>query len=201
MGGPMKLLSTIVMVVVVVGLSSCRFEVPDTNEQRALVERGSFPSGAPLWVSGTVEGAERQHSTGVIPEYVVPPAAVYVRSDESRAMMREREDRQEKEVPVTKEQSPLARIMALCPGLDTQVNAALTTVNHNERIARYESLTRDCSASADLWLWLGQDYLKAGQFPQAQAAFERVLMLDAANAEAKSGLDEVQKLAASAGKP
>lgn len=184
------------VVALVVVASGCRIVVPSVEEQKYLAAQGAFAGGAPAWVSTHVRPSES--SSGLIPESYSSPNSI--RGDLASDRLVEQEQQQvvagavapqsdEKPVPT----SPLDRIAAVCPGIDKAVNDALTTVELEQRIAQYSNLTVQCSGSSDLWIWLGNDYLKANQIPQAKRAFDQALIVEPTNADAKNGIDEVNR--------
>ena len=95
--------------------------------------------------------------------------------------------------PVKMAKSALDRIADQCPGTESEVNAALTNIDREAKIKQYEALTKRCPMSAELQLWLSQEYLKANKLVAARSGFEQVLVLDPTNEEAKAGIVKTEK--------
>ena len=178
-------------------LGACRFESPSVEEQQYLAGQGAFAGGSPAWVSTAVQGKK---APNLIPESFAAPDAIRGRLssdllDEQRQKSLELAAKEkaapQKSVP---DASPLNRINQVCPGVESSVNDALTTVDLNERIGKYASLTSQCSSAYDLWIWLGNDYLKAERIPEAKRAFDQALVLNPGNTEASQGLDKVSSI-------
>ena len=180
-------------------LASCSLRVPTPAEQAKLADDGAFPGGTPAWVSGAVAGPRAD--AGAIPQQFAAPLAA-----QSAALPYENEGEQivtEKlnakasastSAPEAEAaDSPLGRITHACPSVEADVREALVTTELSERTKLYAGLVKRCPSSADLWLWLGKDYLAADDLDNAARAFEKALTFDHDNAEAKSLLSNVGK--------
>lgn len=200
----------VLLALVLLFASSCRFKFPSTNEGQLLARQGAFPSGLPGWVKTPPEmGPARVSREGLVPQtygaaQVVQTAsgssaAAAVGSERDAQLSRQEAARKaQTEAEPEKDQaevSPLDRIEQVCPGMESQVSDALRIEGLDERIRSYENLTSRCSQSSDLWFWLGRDYQQAKRYPQAVRAFEQVLVLDPRNQAARALLDESRGLA------
>ena len=186
-------------------LSSCRLKFPSTRESRELVAQGAFPGGAPRWIPAVRGERSARRASGFVPESYSSPRA----ESEKRGLSATRDlgfadDRQadtlarnaaaaEVDAAPSASLSPLERIAQVCAGLDSQVNAALTTTNMSERIEKYRSLVNRCPNSADLWFWLGRDYYRQNNLAQAGRCLEQALVLNSGNTEARNMLAEVRR--------
>lgn len=183
----------LLMSVVMTGSIACRFKMPNVEEQRALIARRSLGDSNPEWLARPVVDPTAKHiSFGLIPQSFGSPlapnpmeASMADREREQR-LARAREAKAQDKSKDEKKDSPLARIDTLCPGLEGDVNAALVTLEAEERAQRYKQLTERCPQSPDLWLWLAQDAFVIGEFDQARLAVTRTLALDPNNAEARA---------------
>lgn len=198
------------VLLLVLGLSllGCRIKSPSVAEQQALAERGAFPRGVPAWSSGAVAaaGAVGRQAPGIIPtqyERSSLPSS-QDRPNINRAEVSRRAAMTNTSSPLTEadaletsdnreSQSELGRIEALCPGLESDVTSALTTVNIDDRIRQYRRLTSRCPESYDLWLWLAKDFYSAGRIAEAEKAANRVLSLDAGNSSASALITNIRR--------
>lgn len=197
--------------ILVLATTSCRFRLPSTNEGQVLAERGAFPSSLPGWVKAPDDmGAARANRGGLVPQgygaaKVVQTANAGSGSNaieqERRAQEKRSEEERESQRAVSTqtqgESSPLDRIEQLCPGLEDEVTEALKTIEIKERIQQYERLSVKCPNSADIWFWLAQDYHKTSRFAEAVRSYEQVLVLDPQNQAAQALADEARQLNAS----
>lgn len=204
------------ILVLVFGAVGCRFQMPSSSEGTTLASKGVFPGGVPSWVRQPEDGERfKASSSGVIPHGYTTPPAVQINSatipdvnletppstaerkrDASRERLAGADIDRTSEVAGEDEDesnSPLARIAALCPGMESSVSEALRTEAQGLRIQKYEKLTRACPESEDLWIWLGKDYQSAGMLVQAMRSFERVLVVNSSNEEAQELLASVKK--------
>lgn len=207
--------------------AGCRIKSPTLEEQRALAERGAFGSGTPAWMSaaaGVRSGSGGGIGGGLIPQVFSPPGDSIAGNTQQQAALRksaeealdEQREAQQKlrtaddrttkatdtygsRSGATEKESPLDRILAACPGIESQVNDALTTVDTDQRIAKYVQLTNRCSHSWDLWLWLGKDYQKKNRLVQASRCYEKALILNNQAEEAEQLLAESRKKLGSGG--
>lgn len=199
MGIMTRLRLSLLLSATALSLASCKFRVPSPEEQDELLKRKTFPGGAPGWFSPTTANSGvPQQPSGYISNSLRGPAAIAPRVDEVEIpkQLRDEEYRRIKAQQATQSvelKSPLDRIAKSCPSIEQDVNAAITTTDRNERVAKYETLTARCPSSPDLFLWLAADYMKAGRSMDARSTYEKVLVLDSSNAEAKNGLDELNK--------
>ncbi|OVE80199.1 hypothetical protein BVY02_01050 [bacterium J17] len=193
--------------------AGCRFKSPTVQEQKELVNRGSFPRGVPPWIPpAAISGKPKRLSSGFISEsFSGPGNAVPARtglSKESDSLQSDDDLEEERRTSASNTQEdvridlsgdtpkaddPLSRISGVCSGMETEVNDALLTVNVEQRIAKYKSLVNRCPASSDLWLWLGKEYKLQGRNVEAGRCFEKVLVIDNDNEEAESLLGEVRE--------
>jgi len=181
-------------------LFSCGLRVPSADEQAKLEEMGAFPGGSPQWITTGVQS--NKGAGGLIPtSYKVPEnttqESIETGFQEKRAAMTQtREDLTygDTDEPMMgdTEDSPLARINSVCPGMENDVNEAITTTVRAERIRKYEVLARRCPSSWDLWLWLGRDYLRDNKLAAAGRSYERVLVLNPNQAEADEQLRRIR---------
>jgi hypothetical protein len=184
-----------VSLLVLVTLSACSFSVPTEEEQMKLVQDPNFPGGAPPWFSNAA-GGNASLGNGIIPQTVTPVASLAARTAEVQypLLVRSEDLAKAAETPaVAKATSSLDRIANQCSGTEDAVNAALTNTNREAKIKQYEALTKKCPMSADLQLWLSQEYLKANKLIQARTGFEQVLVLDPTNEEAKAGIAKTEQ--------
>ena len=180
--------------------SACSFSVPSREEQNQLIQDKTFPAGAPPWFANSVAGrtgyGTQNAGNGIVPQVISPLQAsaakqeaveypILVRAEE----LKERQQAKQSEVA----KSPLQRIDEVCPEAEAQVNAAITTTNRQEKIKQFEALTKKCPMSADLQLWLSQEYLRANNLVAARAGFSQVLVLDPRNEDAKAGITQVER--------
>lgn len=195
-------------------LGGCSFKSPSAKEGQVLLERGAFPSTVPSWVNQSASINPRISSAGFVPRgYGVPPAVARSRSRGGSGMAlsqsgvkeilknaerKENADMKESnssafdDSNAEEELSPLAAIAAKCPQVEKDVSDALQITDINSRIKRYEILSRRCSASSHLWVWLGRDYKAVGDLRDAQRCFERALVADPSNMEAEDLLLETK---------
>lgn len=202
-------------------VSGCRIKAPTVAEQQALMERKSFPGGVPAWFSPGAAGPAAQGDTfggGLIPRKLGAPPLVASASiveptteisnanaigplqpqlkpkgfatDATTPQGRTAVEKsvETKAAPA----SALDRITQGCPGVESQVTQALTTTEVDSRIQQYEALLSKCPRSSDLHVWLGKDYLNLGQNAKAGRLFEKALVLDNTNAEAKQLLEKAR---------
>lgn len=203
----------------------CRVKSPTLDEQRELVRRGAFPSGTPGWMaSQTGLGTQgRAGFGGLIPQVFSTPAESTSGSSQllatieqqtaerERRLQQEQLDRQRADDRSTQalsatgvkdeKDSPLNRINRACPGIESQVNEALTTIDIEQRIAKYVTLTNRCPHSFDLWLWLGKDYEKRNKLVQASRCYEKALVLNNQSEEASRLLEQSRRKLGSESKP
>lgn len=200
----------IIVILILLFSSSCRFKSPSIAEGQLLAKQGAFPSGLPGWVKPSDDmDAARVTREGLMPSNF--SSTQIVKKDNARSPSqaiskakqaqdaKAKEDfskaRAESNLKKDEELSPLDRIESVCPGLEIEVTNALKTVKLSQRISKYDSLTTRCSSSSDLWFWLAQDYQAAGKLPEAIRSFEQVLVLDPKNQAAQALLDEVRQAA------
>lgn len=79
---------------------------------------------------------------------------------------------------------PLSSIAQLCPHLERPLNDALTTVDDELQIVKYEALTKRCPNSAPLLMFLCEAYQRGKKSAATKRCLEQVLMLDPENPEA-----------------
>lgn len=198
---------------------SCRFDLPDTREGQSLARAGAFPDQFPTWVvppddmeTGTASNA------GIMPRsYTATPAVKSSREAQpankagqpnfERTRMRQINAIERSESATAEkieadtsavnkaDDSPLDRIEQTCPGTENSVSEALRTTDVNERIRKYNTLTKYCSNSSDIWFWLGKDYQSQGRYADAKRCFDKVLVLDPDNEAAKALLKIVNSKA------
>jgi len=188
------------LMAIAVTMAGCRFVSPSTSEQAELIKRGSFPSSAPAWVSGAGDSGASigTGGAGIIPTVVVPPTAQASNYYQMESAVAENiSANQEIKTSMIKEEekileSPLDRIEKVCPGNETRVNEALTTIDRRERISKYESLLGSCPLAFDIKLWLASDYTKVGRYGDALALYKQVLTMDPANKHARDGIAEIE---------
>lgn len=191
-------------------LSGCSLSFPTVAEQKELLKRGHFPERVPAWVSRPAQlgyDTARQ-SGGAFPEsFGVPgampgigPATGLDRQAEDREerlkQIKERDEKvkaMEGEESEKKEDSPLGRIEAKCPNLESQVVDAITTTETSPRKRKLLSLTQRCPLSWDLWFWLAQAYEKEERYGDAENCLNQVLLLDKGNKEAEEFLKQVKE--------
>lgn len=190
------------------GATGCRFRAPSVAEQERLITSGAFPGGVPAWVSPAARGEvpAGRLSSGFVPESFSarPPRSSslafntgsvsqpYFEQAPLEVARLRREQAQQAAQQEHEEDSPLERITRRCPQVEDSVAEALTTTDRTKRIAMYESLTKRCPNSADLWTWLGKDYSRDGNLVKAANSLERALILDSSNEEARSLLATVR---------
>ena len=204
-------------------LTACRFKVPSAAEGQHLVDSKIFPDKAPAWImqspdkppvpSADAGFAAQTHSVPqavIATSQAIPSAATEgLAGDKVNPFgppaIEQKDKKESTEAPEAakapgaaspaKEMSPLERIDKSCAGLEPEVKDALQTLDRAARIGKYEKLTRRCSQSWDLWLWLAKDYESEGKLAEASRCYQKVLTLDNGNELAQSGLANVnQKL-------
>ena len=200
--------------VIVLSSSACRFVLPDFNEGQTLARRGAFPSELPTWVKPLADqDIKRPSSSGMIPLSYGTPGIV--RSAQTQAGDSDDKNRKKDRRKLAgigsaasnqaglstagdggDSDSPLDRILELCPGIESGVSEALRTESAKDRIAKYNSLTLRCPNSSDLWFWLGKDYESLRRYSDAIRSYERVLALEPENKAAKVLLKVVKERAA-----
>lgn len=202
-GSLFRLLAGIPLAVVVVAAAGgCRFVVPDIHEQQELAKRGAFAGGTPAWVATSNKGVSSagRSSTGFLPESYstdlsgtsVSPVYAAMTND-TKSQLADAQKAAAVRKAAEPMQGPLDRIAKACPGTEAEVNDALTTVEAPLRLEKYRALTRQCSASADLWIWNGKEYLAIGKLADAGRCFDQALVLEPQNIEAADFLAEVRK--------
>lgn len=166
-------------------LSSCSFKSASGAATQQLIERGAFPGQAPVWVSQTGLTQSRY------PGFGKTTGTGFNNSLNQNILERQYNARNAnlKKVKAaaklkSKEVSPLDKILEICPRIEEQLNKALVTTELTARIAQYQSLTRRCVISSELWVWLGNDYLASGDYLQAKSCAEKAISLDPRNKEA-----------------
>ena len=191
-------------------LNSCRFKLPSVNEGQVFKRSGAFTTEVPGWVNqNRDEAPELTTNSGVLPlaagtsasveqsRASLPTGAAAVQGELQHKIKKGSEERNKAKIAEGNDQiddnSPLGRIEAVCPGLESDVSDSLTTTDTESRIRKYESLTRRCPDSADLWLWLGKDYQSEKRLAEASRCFERVLLIDGSNEVAQALLSVVKK--------
>lgn len=185
-------------------LAGCRFKSPTMAEQQELQRRGALAQGSPAWMATPTggAGATGRASSGFLPESYsaslsgAAVSPVYSTIDQQDQYRRDVDDKTAaaaaKSSAAVKE-GPLDRIERACPGLEKEVNDALTTTDSAERTAKYHALTQKCTASADLWIWTGKAYLTQGRLADSERAFDQAIGIDPQNTEASDLLTEVRK--------
>ena len=81
--------------------------------------------------------------------------------------------------------------------MEEPLNQALVTTEVAARIKLYESITKRCAISADLWTWLGNSYLESGDYLQAKSCAEKAISLDSRNKEASELINKASTRKAS----
>ncbi len=190
-------------IVVLFGVSGCRFVTPDVKEQQELARRGALGSGAPAWMAASNKGVDAagRSSFGFLPDSYsanlsgTSVSSVYTTISEEDAYRRLEKEKitAASQNSSTEKEGPLDRIAKACPGMEKEVNDALTTVDSKERLDKYSALTNRCSASADLWLWTGKAYLTQGKLSDAARSFQQAITVDPQNTEDSELLDETKK--------
>ncbi|MBP9838209.1 MAG: hypothetical protein KBC84_05795 [Proteobacteria bacterium] len=191
-----KLLS---LTILLVSFSSCTFVTPNYKEQQVLLEKGSFAGGAPPWLASPRAGANPGAGLGGGSSFGIMPQSFASNNQQNNTLeendsLVDRRIKQEVHAPVVKKNvessSPLIRITQKCPSVESDVTAALTTLDLKDRIRKYESLTNRCPDSWDLWLWLGKDYEKNKESVKAGRCFEKALVINNSSEEAQKLLDD-----------
>jgi len=185
----LKIISLLVLAVVV--LPGCRVKVPTAEEQAELVQKRTFPAGAPAWFAQT--GGRAQMQGGVIPQTLAVPQAIAARTEDVTypVLVRAEEIAKPTDAGAERQLTALQRVNQTCPGREKEINAALTTVELEKRITQYRALSQSCPMSADLLLWLASDYAKAGKHIDARSAYNQVLVLEPTNEDARAGIAAV----------
>ena len=183
---------------VICSLSACSFSVPSAEEQKQLVQDKNFVAGTPAWFVNSAGGQSGMvASNGIIPSAVAPLPSLDARTTEVQYPMLVRSEeiaKAEESQPVASAKSSLERISQQCSASESEVNTALTNIDRESKIKQYEALTKKCPMSADLQLWLSQEYLKVNKLIAARSGFEQVLVLDPTNEDAKAGIAKSEKL-------
>jgi len=187
---------------VICSLSACSFSVPSAEEQKQLVQDKNFVAGTPAWFVNSAGGQSGGQSgmvasNGIIPSAVAPLPSLDARTAEVQYPMLVRSEeiaKAEESKPVASAKSSLERISQQCSASESEVNTALTNIDRESKIKQYEALTKKCPMSADLQLWLSQEYLKVNKLIAARSGFEQVLVLDPTNEDAKAGIAKSEKL-------
>ena len=189
-----------VALVLSVAITGCTFRVPTVAEQEKLLEMGAFPTGAPAWISPAARGesAGSAVSSGIVPvTFSAQPsqssAVAFSTGEVSSNAFEPPQPRLPTPVAVTKPPSPLERIAAACPDIESAASSALTTTEPDIRIKKYESLLKRCPESTDLQLWLAKDYLRTGSYARATQSVEAVLRIENQHLEARAHLAEIKK--------
>lgn len=191
--------------------NSCQFRQPTLADQKELMRKGAFPGGTPAWVatprergSGFADATagdgmfRRSLSTrdniaipedqGILDRKLSQIEARKIK-DEAALKNAETEKKQLKD-----SKSPLDRILSVCPKSEKEVTEALQILDLASRIKKYETIVSKCPDSWDLWLWLAKDYEKNHQLVQAGRSYEKVLVINPANDEARVSAEENRKL-------
>lgn len=176
-------------------------------EQEKLMEMGAFPTGAPGWISPAARGESpgAAMSSGLVPlTFSAQPSqssavAFTTGSVTSKAFepppkpLLPQANAAAQTAKIKSLNSPLERIAANCPDIESSVSSALTTTEADIRIKKYEALTKRCPSSPDLWLWLAKDYLLTENFGKATQSAEAVLRIENQHLEARALLSEIRK--------
>lgn len=183
----------------------CRFRSPSLSEEQELASRGALTGNSTDWVAAPLARGQMLDSggynnfSGGIPDYRHGPAPLDKLSSgivseparEVQAVKTAETPKVEEKSP--SEESPLDRVERSCPGTETQVTDALKTTDRAARIKKYEALTRSCTTSSELWMWLGVDYERSEQIDEAKHAYEEAVLLSPRNDEAKGHLAAIQR--------
>lgn len=183
-------------------LSGCRFKVPTAKEQDALVAKGSFPSGTPAWLAAAnSSGKSTGQSSGLIPLDLSNAfnsrnrqgnvALEASPEEEAAAGKKASSSAHETDDTASEESSPLERIYQKCPAIEQEVKQALLTLERESRIQKWESITKRCRESQDIWLWLGLDYTAVGRLQDASRVLDYGLALDPQNQEILKAIEDL----------
>ena len=168
-------------------LVGCRIKAPTLEEQQALSEQGAFGTGTPNWVARSTAGSSRS-SGGFLsisaPEGVIPPTRVV----DSRDRLSIAKTRSEK-----KTLSPFEQLAEDCPGIESDVNDALTTMDVIERVSKYEMLISKCRDNEQLLLWLAEDYILLNDFSEGRRTVNKILTLNSDSQQARELLRQIQE--------
>jgi hypothetical protein len=189
------LMRIILTLLAVCSLTACSFSVPSRDEQSKLVQ-DKVIAGAPVWFANAGAGTGAVAQNGIIPSTVQPLPSLEGRTVDVQYPMLVRAEeisKAQETKPVVTPKSALDRIAEQCSGSENEVNAALTNVDRDAKIKQYEALTKKCPNSADLQLWLSNEYLKANKLVAARTGYGQVLVLDPTNEDAKIGISKVEK--------
>lgn len=180
----------ICLIVVPTLLSSCSFKSASGAAAHELMDRGAFPGEAPAWVSqSSIRNAESGNNASAVSGGFRRTTSQNVLSRRNEA---EKLEKQRASALPKEDKSPLDKILEVCPRIEQELTKALVTVDPQERIVKYEGLTKRCAISPDLWTWLGNDYLATGDNLKAKFCATRAISLDPRN-------DEANQLLAKAG--
>lgn len=175
-------------------LSSCSFKPATGVAAQELVNRGAFPGETPGWVSQSNLVQARNSDQG---SFASPVVGGFKKTTSqnviSRQVQEEKEQKLRKAKQPEKEQSGLDRILEVCPRIEQELSKALITADVSVRIQKYETLTRRCAISADLWVWLGNDYLSVGQNVKAHTCAQRAISIDSNSKEASELIQKLNK--------
>jgi hypothetical protein len=181
----MKCFSAASLTLCLLILPACRFKVPTPEEQQELLARGTFPGAVPAWVSAE-KGSRNQSLSAVVPSAFSAPihtASSFARStteSDPRDLKTEEQNRQVGKAPQPKvdnsEAGALSRLMAQCPNVEEEAKEALVNTDPYTRMEQYRALSQRCPESADVWFWLGKDYLAEGRLLEARNCLENAVL-------------------------
>lgn len=199
------------------GLSACRIKSPTLAEQQALSAKGAL-NAKDSWVAAPIQRGQMVNDpvAAGIPDYtsggstpldnlsaqIQPSTNAEGDSEASeRTVATVGSSANTPSVNEVKDESPLDKIARACPGSEKEVTDALKTLDRNSRINKYQVLTGRCPASSNLWDWLGVDYLQSGKIEEAKDCFQKAVLLDNSNQDAKGHLAEAQRKIAESMRP
>ncbi len=168
--------------------ASCSFKPASGAAAQAMIDNGAFPGRAPEWITNSRKIQAQNYDTN----FGSPIGGA--RSTSRNVLDRRAEaEKKQKSVVEVVEKQPLDKIIEVCPSIEQELSKALITVEPNARIKKYESLTRRCPSSADLWIWLGNDYLAVGDYINANSCALKAFSIDARSKEASELMEKAGK--------
>jgi len=194
--------------------NSCRFQVATKKDATALNEQGSFGGSAPAWASLPRDQKVRlPEDSGVLPQtFAVPESVSFtananssssVSADIGRGLeINKQQSVNEQKLKLKTQQekdnesvnnSEIGKIEKECPGIENSLVDAIKTEDTKSRIKKYLVLTKRCSNSSSIWLWLAKDYSTLNRINDSRRCAEASLSIDPSNTEAKAFLNSLNQ--------
>jgi len=180
-------------------LEGCRLRAPTIGEQQELISRGAFGRGVPQWVaSPSIGGSPDLARTGSVipqqfevPEFASTPESNYQAAQEIKKLEdKKREDDKDKQkAEPLGEDAQAEKILKKCPHAEGRLHLARGMSDPRERLDGLYRVASVCRDSEELWLWIGNVHRTLSENAEANRSYERSLILNPNNKQAKEALD------------